>query len=153
MDSYERRDAIAERFASGRGTGAAVLCGLLAAALGAGAVVSQHPAVSGAAVALVAVAAGIFILRHPAALLWTLVLTTPFADNDRLAVDVGGLKIRPYEVLAILGVLGITWHFLTRQHTAMREIAWRFKGTILIVLLLIASKIVSLASVGVLPPY
>src|SRR5437868_4530948 len=83
------------------GTPVAVIAGLAAAIVAASAVVSRHPAPTGIAVALVAIALGIFILRHPAALLWALLLTTPFADNDTLAVDLAGTKIRPYEMLAI----------------------------------------------------
>ncbi|HLX65319.1 MAG TPA: hypothetical protein VKX17_28880 [Planctomycetota bacterium] len=153
MNAYEnyRNGARAPQrpFAPSNGALVAIASGLLAAAIAAAAAVSQHPAAAGAAAAVAGLAGTVFILRHPSVLLWMLLLSTPF--NDLLAFDLGGLNIRPYEIFALLGMLGIVWQFLGRRKSAMRDIAARFKVMLLIAVLLIVSKVVSILSLTVLP--
>ncbi len=99
---------------------------------------------------MIGAAGGIFILRHPALLLWMLVFSAPF--NDYLYQNVGGLNVRPFALLAALGAIAIAWQLLARSTSRMAEIAWHYKGLIVIVALLVASKALTIYSLNVLPP-
>ncbi|MCH2208125.1 MAG: hypothetical protein MK132_19945 [Lentisphaerales bacterium] len=53
-------------------------------------------------VGLVALAVGVFLLRHPAIFFWGIVFTAPITDH--LAINLGPFNVRPYNLLAAGGV-------------------------------------------------
>lgn len=139
------------RFSPVRNPVLTVALGVLAAAIAGAAAATQSPGIVGLVGVFIGAATGIFLLRHRSILLWLLVLTTPF--NEQLALKVGGLNFRPYTLLSVLGVVWIVWLFFTREKSRIKEIAWYYKGTIFLVVLLIISKLATVYTLTVFPPY
>ena len=149
-DTYAPPDTAAH-FTPARNPAVSVALGLFAAIIAGATAATQEPAIAILVAALMAAAGGMFLLRHRSLLLWALVLTTPF--NDQLALNAGGLNVRPYTLLSVLGVVWIVLLFLTREPSRVREIVWYYKGTIALALVLIVSKVVTVFTLSVLPPY
>lgn len=127
----------------------AILAGVIAAVSVAGAAVTLNPIFLGVPAALICLAGALFFVRHPSLLLWSLILTAPLTDH--LGINVGGVNVRPYGPLTLLGVLWIVWQFLSHRRTAMTDIVIYYRGTLLILGLFIASKLLTIYSVSVMP--
>ena len=145
--SVRAKSFFADRSSSRR---VAIVCSALAAAVVAAAAVTLHPVALAAAAALAGCAGALFIFRHPAILLWSLILTAPLTDY--LGLYIGKTIVRPYEPLALLGVFWIVWQFLSRSQSVLRGTVVYYRGTLLILALYFMSKLLTVYALTVLPP-
>jgi hypothetical protein len=89
------------------------------------------------------------MLRHPAALVWMLILTAPF--NDHLGLRAGGINLRPYGLLAGMGMLYLLLLTLGRRRQILGDRARRLLPLFLPLAALILSKLTTVVLLHDLP--
>jgi hypothetical protein len=110
----------------------------------------KHNVFAGAAVLLPALAAGgLGLLARPEWLVWLTVL--PSTANDHLGLNIGGLNLRMYNVLALAGLGWLSLNIAARLRVHARYIAARHFILFLPLLLFAGSKMMSVVTMSEFP--
>ncbi len=119
--------------------------GVLAAA-----VAAHHAVLAGIMLLIpILVSAGLLVLAHPEWIVWLTVISS--TANDHLGLNVGGMNLRPYNVLALAGMGWFGLNRLIDSRVRALSIARRFFPLFLPLLAFAGAKVMSVVMMNEFP--